>query len=183
MIRESSGVLYEYAVSVASAGGVILHGASAVTPHGAGLLFCGPSGCGKSTLATKLEARSYGVIHDEISVVLPEGDGTYRVSPLPWMATEHPERIFRQAVLTGIAFLEHARGEMTEYQPVPFEEAVLTLSKSTWFFLDLIRRHPACMQNIMAIAGLIPAGILRHSLSDSSIFDILITLEEKEMAL
>jgi hypothetical protein len=67
--------------AVIEQGGFLIHGSSVVV-DGRAHLFPAPSGSGKSTLA---RAAGY-VLADELSVVIPDGDG-FRAQATPWWRT------------------------------------------------------------------------------------------------
>lgn len=68
----------------ASRGGALVHGASAVL-EGRGYLFFGPSGAGKSTLSECNKRAT--VISDDLSLVLPDGEGRPQLVGSPFRGT------------------------------------------------------------------------------------------------
>jgi hypothetical protein len=65
-------------LSLPGAGGLLLHGAALVRPHGRAVAICGASGAGKSTAA-----RALGAACDELIVLRPTANGV-EILATPW---------------------------------------------------------------------------------------------------
>lgn len=113
--EEVYGVLENYlrvclAYRCLLAGGVMLHSA-AVLIDGKASLFVGRSGAGKSTIAKLAVKIGLEVLSDDLNVALPTGDGTWRVSTIPFTGDVAPsDKCGQSFELAGIYRLDQAAG-------------------------------------------------------------------------
>lgn len=91
-------------------GGALFHSSGVVTERGVDL-FVGPSGAGKTTVARLSLECGYGVLSDDINLVLPAADGAYRAQKLPFageLGYELPLEPAAGGVVVGIHRLVQA---------------------------------------------------------------------------
>jgi len=160
-------------------GGLPLH-AALIKRDGAGVLLIAGTGIGKSTCCRRVEPP-WNALADDLTVVIPAGDGTYFGHPMPtwsdhisgeWHKTWDVQR---GVPLCGVFFLEQA--EHDKAIPIGQGQAAIAITRSAsyvltrdWLKKDRSRERDArkvLFHNATLLAQSVPSFTLRASLTGS----------------
>ena len=114
-------------------------------------------------------------------MVIPARNEEYRMFALPWLKTNVQNRSGERGFsLTSIAILEQGAGRLSEYRPLTFRLAITLLAQNIRYFQMLTRTHPEFVRSIVLLAAQIPIGIVRHTLGDESISDLIERMQKED---
>ena len=144
---------------------------------GRGILLAAPGGGGKSTSCRRLP-DGWKALCDDEALVVPDGNGTYRVHPFPTWSDYLLQRaqktwdVQRSIPLSGIFFLEQSQNDETI--PIAPSHATLHIShsinevfKRMWIcmrYVEKIKLGTQVFNNACKLAKMVPTFRLRISL-------------------
>ncbi len=152
-----------YAVSV---GGVMLHSAG-LARNGIGYLFVGRSDSGKSTLARL--ATGFELLTDELTVVLPHGDG-FAICGTPFWGLFEKGGANVTVPLGGVFHLE--RDQRSFLKEIPTASSMKNLLACTMNFLVDADWHERIMAILLRLTTVSQAVEL-HCVPDDTVWDLL----------
>jgi len=152
----------------AERGGALVHSASAVW-KGKGYLFYGPSGAGKSTLSACNTRAS--VLSDDLSLVLPRGDGGLDVAGSPFRGTYTggPPVLGRFPLVAGFRIVQAPAAEVRE---VPHVRVLAQLIANLPFVDDAFPVRPDMFERFERTFGSLTLRHL-HFRKDDSFWDAI----------
>jgi len=149
---------------LARSGGFLAHAASLVS-HGRAFLFPGPSGAGKTTIARLAGDRT--VLSDEVSAVVPDGNG-YRCHATPFFGDfEGPRPGVLDAPLARVCFPSHGVGASLE--PLGILEAARRLLACIFCFGWIPALQRRLLEAALVFVRRVPCFDLRFT-PDSSLW-------------
>jgi len=146
--------------------GALLHSAGIVY-HDQAYIFCGRSNAGKTTLSRKAQAEGYGILSDDINLVLPQG-GTYRAHAVPFTGEfgrgpDQPQR--GSFPVAAIVLLR--QGPKASVKPVSVASASASLLAGCPFVNTDSNETDATMDAVTALARNTPVVQLTSAREDS----------------
>lgn len=160
-------------------GGGVIHSAAAVE-HGVGFLFLGVSGAGKSTVSRLSLEQGKTVLSDDLNAVLPLAGGGAALAGLPFTgdlpyggsrgnprgdSRGNPRGDQSGSRFPLRALLRLEKDSADSLRPMGRAEAAACLLACAPFVNADPHRRPSLLANLLALAGEVPAFVLRFSLS------------------